>query len=274
MGLYRKLLQAAVLVSVSGCLYTDGTRLPPVEKTLSFPPPGESVQADPGMILVANGNYYAYDGIELLNTIDARLGVGGNVAMGISGAPPNVLLRPQFLFPQSEDEDYIYYTGNVRFYDDPNTDPSEWKVGGLRISKTDWNDVAIWAPGHDRVYDPEFPARNFRIGRPSEPALVRNAVIERSTRNAWAKELIFQGPADDGALYFTYQEHRGAANEPVDREDIKFDPDDGPVLSVNGAKVEIEGTYEDKIFYKVIENFPAPKSLHTRPTVGAPELPE
>jgi hypothetical protein len=266
MGLCRKLFLAAIVVSVSGCLYTHGTRLPPVQKTIAFPPVNESVQADEGMILVANGNFYAYDGIELLNTINARLGVGGNPAMGISGAPPNVMLRPQYLFPQSEDEDYIYYTGNVRFYyggapivDDPRTSASEWKVGGLRISKLDSNDIAIWAPRHERVYDPEFPAKNFRIGHPSEPALIRTAVIERSTRGAWAKELIYQGPADDGALYFTYQEHRGAAGRPVDRDDIKFDPVDGPVLTVKGAMIEIQGTHEDKIFYKVIENFPSPR---------------
>jgi len=252
---------------VAGCASPFGTKLPPVEKTIAFPPVNESVQADEGMILVANGNFYAYDGIELLNTINARLGIGGNPSQGFRGTPPKVMLRPQYLFPQSEDEKFIYYTGNVRFYyggapivDDPGTAPSQWKVGGLRISKSDWNDVVIWAPRHDRVYDPEFPAKNFRIGRSLEQPRIRTAVIERSVREAWAKELIYRGPADDGALNFIYQEHKGDAKSPLYREDIRFDPTGDPVLTVRGARIEIEGTHDNKIFYKVLDNFPSPQS--------------
>jgi hypothetical protein len=260
------LLVAAI--AVASCISPHGTRLPPVQKTISFPPLNESVQADVGKILVANGNFFAYDGIRLRNTITARLGVGGNPAMGIRGTPPNVMLRPQFLFPQSEDQEYEYYTGNVRFYyrgatvaDTPGTAPSQWKVGGLRIRKDDWNDVAIWAPGHDRIYDPEFPARSFRIGYPKEEPRIASAVIERSMEGSWAKEVTFVSVEDDGILNFRYLEHKGDASRPVDTEKISFDPAGESSLFVQGARLEIEGTHGDKVFYRVLENFPPPRDM-------------
>lgn len=252
-------------LAVAGCSNPFGTALPPVEKTILIPPTSESLQADAGMILVANGTYFAYEGIRLRNTINARLGVGGNPAQGLGGSPPNVMLRPQYLFPQSQDDEYIYYTGNVRFYyggapviESPRTAASQWKVGGLRISKTDSKDIAIWAPRQDRVYDPEFPAKNFRIGRPVQTPMVQAAIIERSLEDAWAKELVYVGLADNGALHFIYREHRGDAKSPVDQTEIEFNPTDQSVLTVHGAKLEIEGIHDEKIFFRVLENFRPP----------------
>lgn len=242
------------LLLLAGCASRSGIKIDPDQRALEFPSPNMEVLIDAGGIVLAKGNYFSFPGVRLHNTIEGELGVGP--------ARPIAVLRPQFLYPQSEDDVWTYYTGNVRFYyggtqvvEDTRNAPSRWRVGGLRISKFNPEIIEIWAPVHNRVVDPTHPAVNYRTGTPKQDPVIGEAVIEISIKESWAKELIYDGQTDD-VLNFTYQEHAGDRIKPVRRTRITVKLGDDPVFEFEGARVEIFAAFGNKLHYQVLSNFP------------------
>jgi hypothetical protein len=259
------LIVASVL---SACIAQPGIDVPPAKQLLAFPPVGTVAETGAGGIVSAKGNFFAYNGLELHNQIEATVGVGA--------ASSRVTIQPQFLFPQSEDEEWVYYAANVRLHkrgrmviDESRQDSTSlWKVGGLQVNKANPDEVRVWVPLHVRKNDYDLPARNFRTSKPRQTPVLTKATIEHPLEESWAKELIFDGSGNGGEIHFTYQEHVGDSTEPMNRQEYQFEPTEGVVLNIEGARFEILEVSDGKLQYKVIRNFPDKKNIRDFPATS------
>lgn len=233
-----------IFIHAPGAALAQREDIVPTETVIEVPGLEVEVHVAPGETIAAKARISVFQGVNLLNQIDGKQ-KGGSTA-----GRPTVLIVPQTLVALTEDKDWIYFTGSVRYKYAGVTNVTasgirggQNRAGGLKVRKDDPDDVEIWVS--------QYRGRPFVFDGPLE---LENTTLGADAENDSARQLVYDG-VQTGTLRIKYREHEGNAPAPVYEESLTFDLSNDSVVSARGVRLEILSVDGDSLHYRVLKNF-------------------
>lgn len=231
--LVRMAILCCLSVFLFGCAASQRS-VAPIQKIFDTPQLHIENTAELGDTIVAKGKIYTYDGIELLNQVQAG---DGFIIIKFTVAPQKLLMK-------LEDDSWQYYYGdNVTAYDAiVGTKPV---MGGLKLSRNEPGKIAIFAnsPHVTLSPNPEPKIEKLKVSALDKPS--------------FKQELIYNGRAGN-YVKFLYRELSNDMMRAPFNQEVQYDLSESSIIGFKGVRIEILNASNTTLQYRVLSSFPDP----------------